>query len=61
MAANEKSRRARYKLVCTMLTTYGYALLGVAAIELLQSAKGTLTPAQALALAVGIAFQAYAV
>jgi hypothetical protein len=50
----QAARKARFKLARSILTTYGYALVGGAVIQPITSTSATLNHAQAISAALGI-------
>ena len=55
------ARRARVKLFGSLMTTYGYALVGAAAIQPLLAGSYRLTAVQAFGCLTGLAGQALAI
>jgi len=55
----ETAKRSRYKLLTSMLATYGYGLLGTSAIQPLVTGT-TLNLGLRVAIVTGMAFQAFA-
>ena len=55
------ARRARYKLLCSILTTHGYAILALAVIQPFFSSSPRFTLIQAIGLMLGLAAQSFAI
>jgi len=59
--AHAAARRARIKLIGSILTTHGYAVLGFAVIQPVLSGTFSLPAYRLAGLLVGIAVQAFAI
>jgi hypothetical protein len=51
------AKRARYKLAASMLTTYGYAIMGVSAVQPLLMEHGIFAGRQIAGMALAVACQ----
>ncbi len=55
------AHRARFKLLGAILTTYGYAILGLAVLQPMLAGSHNLSVYQVVGLLIGLAVQSYAI